>query len=153
VVSVPTSSQVEEHFPRQSHPCDQRVLQYQGLSSVIPDGTAAVACTPGPLSIGGAWGDRLYVVMAEERVQERNVEAWAGLGWVQQAGTGKGLFVEHHGHSEATVRADISASLESLVNGRDELFGPVQMQLSGATCREEAVCALVVAVFGAEPWP
>jgi arginine decarboxylase len=122
------------------------------LSSVIPTGTPQVEFQRNVLPPKGEWGDRLYVVMAHERVQERNVEAWAGLGWVQQTETGKGLFVEHHGHSEQTVRADITASLESLTEGRDEHFGQVQTHLTGITCAEVPVCALVVAVFETQSW-
>jgi arginine decarboxylase len=122
------------------------------LSSVIPHGTGPVEFHSTSPHAEGAWGDRLYVVMADERVQERNVEAWAGLGWVQDPGTGQGLFVEHHGHSEATVRADIVSTLESMTGGRPEHFGPIQMKLAGGTCEDESVCALVVAVFGSEPW-
>lgn len=122
------------------------------LSSVIPTGSLPVKVQEHPSPPPGEWGDRLYIVMAEERVQERNVEAWAGLGWVQDDGTGRGLFVEHHGHSEATVRADISASLHALMAGRDESFGDVQMHLAGTTCGEVPVCALVVAVFESQSW-
>ena len=51
------------------------------LSSVIPGGTE-VAVRERPIEVDGAWGDRLYVVMAQECVTSRNAEAWAGLGWV-----------------------------------------------------------------------
>ena len=111
-----------------------------------------VICRSDPLVVKGEWGDRLYVVMAMERANEREAQAWAGLGWVQQAATGKGLFVEHHGRSEAAVRVDISASLDSLVAGRHEMFGPSHTKLARITCKDQTVCALVVAVFQAEPW-
>ena len=61
--------------------------------------------------------DRLYVVMAECRTHRVGEEAWAGIGWVQDEVSGKGLFVEHEGPSEAFVRGAIDASLESLVAG------------------------------------
>jgi hypothetical protein len=41
--------------------------------------------------------------MAEMRVDTPNIEAWAGIGWVQDKETGKGLFVEHEGNSQHTV--------------------------------------------------
>ena len=60
------------------------------LSSIIPPNSQVEALT-GPVSKSlGSWGDRLYVVMADMRVDTPNVEAWAGIGWVQDAKTGAG---------------------------------------------------------------
>ena len=72
------------------------------LSSVIPPNATIVATDPTirPQAIPGDWGDRLYVVMAEKRVDTPNTEAWAGIGWVQDKASNKGLFVEHEGESE-----------------------------------------------------
>lgn len=123
------------------------------LSSVIPPGTDVVA-VGGPVSpIAGEWGDRLYVVMAEMRVTEPGQEAWAGIGWVQDAESGKGLFVEHEGHREEDVRGDILDSLESLVAGRPEhSFGPPQFVVHGAVCDGMPTCALAVAVYETASW-
>lgn len=125
------------------------------LSSVVPPGSVITPLKEGAAAHpAGGWGDKLYVVMASERVDEPGQEAWAGVGWVQQEGSNKGLFVEHEGHSEEQVRWDIAASLQSLTDGRPETFGPVQSVVRGAVCEraDEAVCALVVAVFESEPW-
>lgn len=122
------------------------------LSSVIPPKTkidikkTAITDTPGD------WGDRLYVVMAEQRVDTPNAEAWAGIGWVQDKKTGKGLFVEHEGNSEKTVREDIRQSLEALMATRNVDFGPIHMKVAGKICKHEPVCALVVAVYQSTPW-
>lgn len=121
------------------------------LSSVIPPGSQLVEVEEThPI---GAWGDRLYVVMAEKRVDTPNEEAWAGVGWVQEKGTGRGLFVEHDGNSQASVKRDIRDSLRALMNSRGVKFGPIQMQITGTVCHTEPVCALVVAVYGPEGWP
>jgi len=122
------------------------------LSSVIPPGTS-VAPMPGPVSpIKGEWGDRLYCVYAEMRVDEPGAEAWAGIGWVQQEETGKGLFVEHEGHSEDEVKGDILASLGALVEGRPDSFGPPQFVLHGAVSDGTPTCALAVAVYETATW-
>lgn len=121
------------------------------LSSIIPPGSKVVEIQKKPL-VTGKWGDRLYVVLAEERVDSPNVEAWAGLGWVQDKTTGKGLFVEHHGASEARVKRDIIDTLTSMTQGRKERFGPIQMQVQGITCHGEPVCSLVVAAYQSNPW-
>lgn len=121
------------------------------LSSIIPPGS--VIKTVSPISVQpGKWGDRLYVVMAEVRVGIPNMEAWAGIGWVQDKETGKGFFVEHDGTNEQTVRRDIKASLEAMQGIRRVDFGQMQMEVVGRTCTHDPVCALAVAVFMAEDW-
>jgi arginine decarboxylase len=100
----------------------------------------------------GKWGDRLYVVMAEQREETPNAEAWAGVGWVQDKKTGKGLFVEHEGNSESTVRKDIKQSLEALMATRNVDFGPIMMKVVGTSCKHSPVCALAVAVYQASDW-
>jgi arginine decarboxylase len=120
------------------------------LSSVIPPGAEVVDEQP---DLGYAtWGDRLYVVMAEQRVVEPNVEAWAGVGWVQDPDGGRGLFVEHHGNSELAVREDITASLKALMITREVDWEPIQMTVVGDRCQHDPVCALVVATYRPESW-
>jgi arginine decarboxylase len=125
------------------------------LSSVIPPRSLLNVSTVA-LSPPGRWGDRLYVVAAECRTDVPGTHAWAGIGWIQDPDLGHGLFVEHEGESEAEVRNDIQATLASLRQGRGPVgdrLGDVQMVISGATCVDEPVSALVVAVFTAEAWP
>jgi arginine decarboxylase len=121
------------------------------LSSVIPPKSEVVVKRPVQVP-PGEWGDRLYVVMAEMRVDTPNMEAWAGIGWVIDKKTGKGLFVEHEGTNEHSVRRDIKASLEALQGIRHVDFGDMHMEVVGRTCTHDPVCALVVAVYQAEDW-
>ncbi len=126
------------------------------LSSVIPPNSKVIVRPagegiPGELMPGG-WGDRLYVVMAEKRVDTPNAEAWAGIGWVQDPETHKGLFVEHEGDSENAVRNDIKDSLEALMRTRGVDFGSVSMEVAGGVCTGTPVCAMVVAVYQASDW-
>jgi len=122
------------------------------LSSVIPP-KSKVRLTNSPLKkLSGEWGDKLYVVMAEQRVDTPNTEAWAGVGWVQDKKTGKGLFVEHEGNSEQKVRNDIRQSLDALMATRNVNFGPVMMEVVGRACKHEPVCAMVVAVYESVGW-
>ncbi len=125
------------------------------LSSVIPAGSQVTA-PPKPLTPPGQWGDRLYVVYAEQRTGLVGDQAWAGVGWIQDPHLGHGLFVEHEGRSEAKVRSDVELSLASLRQGRGaagDSLGEAQIITSGLTCTDQPVCALVVAVFAAQPWP
>ncbi len=122
------------------------------LSSVIPPASKINVESQKADKLPGEWGDRLYVVMAEQRVDTPNDEAWAGIGWVQDKRTGKGLFVEHEGHNEETVRRDITQSLTALMATRNVDFGSIQMEVVGAVCKHMPVCALVVAVYQASDW-
>ena len=122
------------------------------LSSIIPPKSEITVSERGVVKQPGDWGDRLYVVMAETRVDTPNAEAWAGIGWVQQKETGKGLFVEHEGANEASVRRDIEQSLQALMRIRGVDFGPITMKVVGRTCLHEPVCALVIASYQASSW-
>lgn len=122
------------------------------LSSVIPPKTKIDNKTGRLTKLPGKWGDRLYVVMAEERVDTPNTEAWAGIGWVQDKQTGKGLFVEHEGNSEKKVKRDIEQSLQALMATRNIDFGSIKMHVVGKMCTHVPVCALVVAVYQASDW-
>lgn len=121
------------------------------LSSVLPPESQVVAAKDGEVPAGN-WGDRLYVVMAQQRTSIRNEEAWAGIGWIQDKKTGQGLLVEHEGHSEAEVTGNIHASLSALARNRHTEFGPIHMKVTGTRCIDLPVCALVVAVFESTPW-
>lgn len=121
------------------------------LSSVIPPDTKLKSVKT-IKNLPGQWGDRLYVVMAEQRVDRPNIEAWAGIGWVQDPKNGQGLFVEHEGHSEQTVRNDIKQSLKALMETRGIRNQKITMKVTGTTCKDHAVCAMVVAVYQASDW-
>ncbi|MEL6981038.1 MAG: pyruvoyl-dependent arginine decarboxylase [Actinomycetota bacterium] len=126
------------------------------LSSVIPprarvrrgSGAEALAAFPDV-----DWGDRLYCVLAESRADQPGQEAWAGIGWWQDD-DGRGVFVEHHGHDEAEVTADVECSLRECVTrrGRQLDQGRWQMEVNGARCIDRPVCALVVATYETQGW-
>jgi arginine decarboxylase len=121
------------------------------LSSVLPPGSDVRRehhITP----VAGEWGDKLYVVMAQSRTNKVNREAWAGVGWIQDAVTKKGLLVEHEGDSEQEVHSDITHSLSGLALNRGIDFGEQHMEMAGVKCTGDPVCALVVAVFESEGW-
>lgn len=121
------------------------------LSSVLPPGSD-VHVTDNPVKPIGRWGDRLYVVMAQQRTAQPNQEVWAGIGWIQDPKTKAGLLVEHEGFSEAEVKADIENSLDALAKNRGMQFSKPQMKIAGAKCIDKPVCALVVAVFESATW-
>lgn len=122
------------------------------LSSIIPAGATVIPAHDRGVT-PGAWGDRLYVVMAQLRVDTRYEEAVAGLGWIQESGNGRGMFVEHVGHTEREVRRDILATLNSLAEGRPSVrFGDPELMIFTTVCAGEPTCAVAAAVFEADPW-
>ncbi len=121
------------------------------LSSVLPTGSDVTVASK-PSLPDGKWGDRLYIVIAQKRTTQRNQEVWTGIGWMQDAKTKQGLLVEHEGHNETEVRADIENSLHGLAKNRRQEFGPIHMEVVGTRCESKPVCALVVAVFESGPW-
>lgn len=122
------------------------------VRSVIPPGSSVVESKRSPRLAGSIWGDRLYVVCAEQCASGPGEGAWAGVGWVQERDSGRGLFVEHHGSDEWQVRNDITASLEDLQHNRGVEFAPTRMRVIGAECTTEPVCALVLCALRTEPW-
>lgn len=103
-------------------------------------------------ALGGSWGDRLYVVYADVRTEQPGVEVWAGIGWVQDPVTKKGLFVEHEGHTELQVRSDIKNSLVGLLKNRDMPSLEIHMSVTGGVCQDEPLCAFAVAVYQVSDW-
>ena len=124
------------------------------LSSVIPPGTDITVLEDATEHRPpGDWGDRLYVVMAQERTSTVGQTVSAGIGWVQDEESGRGLFVEHEGREEWRVRQDIQLSLDAMVQGRPERFGPMMTRVETARCTDGTpTCALVVAVYESQSW-
>jgi arginine decarboxylase len=118
------------------------------LSSVIPAGSRLVRQTG---RFRGDFGDLLYCVYADGYAGTSGQEAWAGLGWVTTS-TGSGLFVEHSGDSRAAVEEQIHMSLTDMVGRRNDSYGPIELQLSSALCRDRPVCAVVLAAYRTVSW-
>lgn len=121
------------------------------LSSVIPPNTT-VKEVDKISTFPGVWGDRLYLVYAEQRTSTPGQEAWAGVGWVQFPDNGRGLFVEHEGASEKQVRDDITASLNALLVNRNEEKLEIKMKVVGGKCIDQPVCAFVAATYQVSDW-
>lgn len=120
------------------------------LSSVIPRG--AIVERVRPESSPREYGHRLYVVMAREFATRPGEQAWAGLGWTQEASTGCGLFVELHASSRMQVENDIEATLSAMKQSRSLDYGKNEREIIGVTCVDRPVCALVIAVYTSEAW-
>jgi arginine decarboxylase len=119
------------------------------LSSVIPN-EARLLLQHAPTE-HGQWGDRCYCVMAQCRTSVIGHEAWAGIAWVREHETGRGLFAEAHGASEAEVRLQLRETLEDMTRRRSCMsWEPIETRLAGVTCTGTPVCAIATAVYTTE---
>jgi arginine decarboxylase len=121
------------------------------LSSVIPPGVTIERRQF--VSNPDEYGQRLYVVKAEQRATVPGEGAYAGLGWVQELGdTGRGLFVECEGQTHADVHDEIVNTLDPMTASRRRDYGPVESEITGMECSGRPVAAVVIAVYKSEPW-
>lgn len=118
------------------------------LSSVIPPASRLRHVSD---TLPGGHGDLLFCVRAEAHADQPGESAWAGLGWVVDE-TGGGLFVEHHGATEASVVQQIELSLGDMNAKRGGGYGPVQMALASAHCTGDPACAVAVAAYRVSSW-
>ncbi len=120
------------------------------LSSVIPAG--GIIQRANYITPCHEYGYRLYVVMAQQGAEQIGQSAWAGLGWTQEAETGRGLFVEIHACDQRQVEHDIHATLGAMIASRPLRYGPIESEVVGIECRGRPVCALAIAVYQSEGW-
>ena len=120
------------------------------LSSVIPP--SAVIVRDRYRMPTTEYGRRLYVVMSQMRQDEPGQTAHAGIGWMQDESDGRGLFVELHGGDHGRLERDLSDTLNAMRRSRPTQYGSIKTVIESRTCSGKPVCALVAAVYGAEPW-
>ena len=131
---------------------DAGVANYNliALSSIIPPNAQIVRAryrTP-----EDEYGHRLYVVMARGDASAPGQEAWAGIGWTQEPGDGRGLFVELHDSRPERVSAALDQSLTSMMSSRGRRYGAIETALSGVKYESQPACALVIAVYESQGW-
>lgn len=131
------------------------------LSSVIPMLAGPVAASCSPPEIAGAWGDRLYCVIAHAE-DGRPGRVVAALGWAQLA-SGPGIFVEHEAWTDALDEAyarerieyQALTSLASMRVSRGWAWEEAPSAVLVASCPVPAgayASAVVVAPFESVPW-
>ena len=121
------------------------------LSSVIPHGSNIVFEKPS--FTPKDFGSKLYVVISDVRSSTAGQEMWVGIGWVQEASTKKGLFVEHHSNTQKGLEDMISNSLNHMTASRpNDKWSEIQMAIEGTTCKGRPTSVLVSAVYQTEGW-
>jgi arginine decarboxylase len=97
-------------------------------------------------------GHKLYVVISQKVETVPGKSAWAGIGWTQENEKGRGLFVEHHGSDKIKLQNDIISSLEFMKTKRSLQYGDIEHEIIGIECKDDPVCAIVLAVFQSQAW-
>jgi len=122
------------------------------LSSVIPPDSVIKVKKLKPSNAEKNFGKRVYVVLSCMDTSKIGHSVFAGVGWRMAEKDKKGLFVEHHGKSEAEVRQLITDSLTDMVKYRKENYGLIKSKICGIKCKDKPVAALVCAVYQIEDW-
>lgn len=105
------------------------------------------------------YGDRLYVVRAENRSRESGKCIGAALGWYQLK-SGKGVFVEHEeiGETESAVEANLTSEIKKSLTDLCRIRGfshaekRMQIKMRIIKVTASAACVIVAAVYKSESW-
>jgi arginine decarboxylase len=120
------------------------------LSSLIPPNARIVRAPQRQLLPRDGLG--LHVVMSQMRQGRPGQHAHAGIGWVQRADDGSGLFIDLHDDDRDRLEHDLRAAFSAIRCLRDAACGAVQTAVASRRCEGQPVCALVVAIFARRPW-
>ena len=120
------------------------------MSSVIPEGAEIVI---GRIKRNDEeHGHKLYCVIAKCIETKKGKTASAGIGWVIDNKSKKGLFAEHCAASESELSELIKKTLETFARTRGWKDAKISYRTHSAACRGKPVCAVVCAVFESEGW-
>ena len=144
-----------EHFIKliYGHPFEGPVISDNGK---LAFGNRQIKLKRGPNYFGiqqSCFGDRLYVVKAENTTDIKGKSIASGIGWVMEVNNTFGLFVEHMAQTKEEVANLIRRSLTDMTLGRSEYrFTQPKMRIEEAVCENQPVCCLICAVYKLEKW-
>ena len=126
------------------------------LSSIIPPGSEV---TVEKYKSPDEFGNKLYVVLAEERTDLLGRSIAAGIGWYQW-GDGRGVFAEHHDiiealnakEAERNVAKKLETTVRNLCQFRNIPFNKRKLNtiVISKEVQTKPTCALVAAVYKSE---
>lgn len=129
------------------------------LSSIIPPQTELIEEKYKPDE--DSFGNKLYVVLAEERTDLLGRSIAAGIGWYQW-GDNRGVFAEHHDivealnakEAERNVARKLESTIRNLCEFRNIPFNRRKLKtaISSKEVKSKPTCTLVAAVYKSEPW-
>ncbi len=127
------------------------------ISSIIPTGSRIKIANY--KSEENQYGNRLYVVRAEQRSRETGKFIGAALGWYQLP-DGRGVFVEHEGIGEtkdaveSNLDKEIHESLSDLCRNREFVYNKndVKIEMCLFKIQSKPASTIVAAVYQDERW-
>jgi len=87
------------------------------------------------------------VVMSQMQQSRPGRHAHAGIGWVQRADDGSGLFIDLHDEVRDRLLHDLHTAFGAIRSLRGAADGSVQTLLASRRCDGLPVCAIVVAAY------
>jgi len=120
------------------------------LTSIIPKG-ATISVKRYDFQ-ATEFGHKAYVVLSSGLETRPGNEIWAGLGWLTEKKSGRGVIVEEKGDTREQVIRKIEDTLTYIRSYRPYLDGELEYKVIGGKCKGEPICALVCAVFNVESW-
>jgi arginine decarboxylase len=120
------------------------------LSSVIP--AKSVLLQEKSVISSEDYGKKAYVVISSNQTSTVGKTICAGIGWVQEKKSGKGLFVEIQGNNKKEVAKDIDLTLKNMMSYRNLDFMEINMLIEEAICKKDPITVLVVALHKIEGW-
>ena len=97
------------------------------------------------------YGKEIYVVQSSMTQSQAGKWAHAALGWLQEKSTGRGLFIELCDDNLERLQRDLHATAQAMQAGGDIAYAPLQTEFASMPCREQTVCALLIAVYTSVP--
>ncbi len=119
-------------------------------SSLIPPGCKVVRAERH--TVLHANRHRRVVVMSQMQQSRPGQHAHAGIGWVQRADDGSGLFIDLHDEVRERLEHDLHAAFGAIRSFRGAAGGSVQTLLASRRCEGLPVCAIVIAACAQELW-
>lgn len=98
------------------------------------------------------FGHKAYVVLSSGVETRPEHEIWAGLGWLTEKKSSRGIIVEQKGGKREQVIRKIKDTLLSMRSCRPYLDSEIEYKVIGGKCKDWPICALVCAVFDVEGW-
>jgi pyruvoyl-dependent arginine decarboxylase (PvlArgDC) len=119
-------------------------------SSLIPPGCKVVRAQGHTVSLADR--HRWVVVMSQMQQSRPGQHAHAGIGWMQRADDGSGLFIDLHDEVRDRLLHDLHAAFGAIRSFRVATHGSVQTLLASRRCEGLPVCAIVIAACAHELW-
>ncbi len=120
------------------------------VTSIVPPGSTISVRRYGFRPI--EFGHKAYVLLSSGIEVKTGCEIWAGLGWLTEKSSARGIIVEQKANTRERVICKIEDTLTCMRSYRSYLDSEIECKIIGGKCEGRPICALVCAVFNIESW-